>query len=247
MKMLFFRPEQEEEKGKTRNFLPPCRLAAPHRNFPISPLKCFYARAMYLYLCWVFPLLLFGIPFECFWMEKKVCSQTFFVLGFYRFFLAMRYARPFRFPWKIIMDFLRGTFCRIIWRLLGGFFFPSTSLCLPGGILFAFLLNWRLRRLFSPTSPSLLASLSCVSGVFYLRFCWTSLTRSRSIFVFKGRKLPNESWRGLKGNSFKRLQERFLKSRNFDSNVDSILMSSFYSKRITHEWQDWSKTLARPF
>jgi hypothetical protein len=41
---------------------------------------------MYIYLCWVFPplILLFGIPFKWFLFKEEK------VLGFYRFFRAMR-------------------------------------------------------------------------------------------------------------------------------------------------------------
>lgn len=203
--------EEKKKEGKDEE-LPP---ALP-RHIAISPFPpwnvfmlelCIYIYVGFFLFCCL------GFHLNVFEWRKKFALKLFFVLGFYRFFLAMRYARPFRFPWKIIMDFFAWDFLSYYMTTLGGFFLPSTSLCLPGGILFAFLLNWRLRRLFSPTSP-LLKPLVCFGRFLLKIFCWTSLTRSRSIFVFKGRKLPNESWRGLKGNSFKRLQERFLKSRN---------------------------------
>lgn len=53
MKMLFSQPkpsregERVRERKKQKNFLSP---AAPHRNFPISLMKCFYASAMYLFM-----------------------------------------------------------------------------------------------------------------------------------------------------------------------------------------------------
>lgn len=108
--------------GKKKNFLPP---AAPHRNFPHFPHEMLFLCStleLCIYLCWVFPPLLFGIPFKCCfeWRRKKFALELFcaWVLSI---FPAMRYAiaLPFRFPPKTVMDFRVGLDFRFAMTTLG--------------------------------------------------------------------------------------------------------------------------------
>lgn len=163
---------------KTGNFPPPTRRATSQFLPLFTPWNVFML-GLCIYLCWVF---LFSVVWDSIQCERReVCSRTFLLVGFYRFFPAMRYV--FRFSRKIVMDFLRGTFFfalhdddEALWVVFGTF-----------SILFVFFCStfFYRRRLSFGRFP--LKTRSWLKRHVLLQESCSEMLHGR-------RKAPNESW-----------------------------------------------------
>lgn len=67
----YFSDPNKRSRQKKDEKLPPARRATS--QFP--PWNVVFMLELCIYLCWVFPLLLFGIPFKCFQWRKSLLSN----------------------------------------------------------------------------------------------------------------------------------------------------------------------------